>query len=196
LNRHPSPTQLPPGVWKAMPRLTARQKSQGLWVDPGEGCLFNYAFYDSLLVPQPEDCAPVLAHITALGDQLQYGPFLVETAVQAAMKKDWERAETYARAASPVDPVSARSDILLAGILIDTKRPEEALEVVDVGLAKAARYRHREEWTELAQLKMEAALATRDRQKVAEAERLQSCLQKHLYDLTETWCQEGIWGLL
>ncbi len=194
--RPPSPNQLPPGVWKAIPRLTARQKSQGLWVDAGEGCLFDHAFYDSLLVPQPEDCAPVLAHITALGDELQYGPYLMETAVQAARRKDWERAEQYARAASTLEPVTARADILLAGILVDTKRAQEALEVVETGMDKAARYRHGDEWLELAELKVEAAVALQDRRKVAEAESLRSCLQKRLYTFTETWCQHGIRGLL
>lgn len=194
--RPPSPTKLPPGVWKATPRLTARQKIQGLWVDPGEGCLFDHAFYDSLLISQPEDCPPVLAHISALGDELQYGPFMMETAVQAARRKDWERAEQYARKASQLEPVTARADVLLAGILIDTNKAEEALEVIETGLDKAARYRHREEWLELAQLKVETGVALRDRRKIDEAERFRSCLQTRLYTFSETWCQHGIWGLL
>ncbi|HND33853.1 MAG TPA: hypothetical protein PLA94_27830, partial [Myxococcota bacterium] len=183
-------------AWKAIshtsdPGLLARYRAEAK-----TGCLLAHAFADMLLVEPPLDCQKMLTYVRELGEQYNHGPFLMETAVQAALKQDWDRAEKYARMSADHSPVSSAPNILLAGILIDRARPAEAMEVIEAGLTKAARYRQRTEWMELARLKLEAARGLQDRMLLGEAEKLQSCMMEHLYSIREGWCQGGIFGVL
>ncbi len=183
-------------AWKALSHTQDSKLIVAYRAEARTGCLLAHAFSDMLLVEPPLDCQKVLDYVRELGEKHNHGPFLMETAVQAALKKDWERAEKYARLSAEHSPVSSAPNILLAGILIDSGRPADAMTTIEAGLDKAARYRQRNEWTELARLKLEAAQGTRDPQRIGEAEKLQSCLNENLYSIREGWCQGGIFWLL
>ena len=124
-----------------------------------------------------------------IGEIEHYGPFLMEVAMQAYLKNDKARAEQYARGAAEDSPVSARANILLARILIEAGNFEEAQSTLAKGLDKAARYKHREEWQELARLNATVARGLKDPSAIKAAQALQDCLKQHLFSVAEFLCE-------
>lgn len=190
------PGDPPRPAWIATPRTEDRVETERQLKESAPGCLFTEAFSFYLKVPHPEECSALLRHITEVAERDLYGPFLLELATEAWRDRNVKRVEQYARLAAEQDAVSAKGDVLLVRVLVETRQHEAALVAADAGMKKAARYLQRQEWKDLAELRLQAAKALRNGPEVHATEQTLLCLKERLYHPDEGWCNGGILGLL
>lgn len=187
---------MPRDIWLPVERTDEPARLAELRKKVGDGCLMTEAFDALLWIPKAEDCTALLERVRELGESLEYGPFLLEVAAQAAERKDWETAEKYAALASEHSPVSARPEILWGKVLNAQQKYGRTLEMVDLGMEKAFRYHHPEEAVQLSILRVEAADRSHDPEESAKAQDLVHCLQKDLPIPLDGYCWGGLGWLL
>lgn len=181
-----------PDAWFAQDRHAGSSSSAAA----SGACVFRRAFGAVLTVPDPMECRAVLQAIATAGAETGHAPFLLEVAGRLRDVGNLPLAETLARRAAAAPSPSVDAALLLVDLLMRRGLPREAALVARDGGRKAARFGKREDWRTLAMLRLRAAEAAGDEDEVEDAQEALSCLERHLYSLSERRCALGLASFL
>jgi uncharacterized protein YegL len=120
--------------WRRVPGAAATAVRDGA-VNPG--CFFEHAFVNLVYVTDLAACLALRTRITALADETDYGPYLLQASAFASASGDPERAERLAaRAVGRMGP-STEPERTLAALRAARGDTAGALTALDAGVARA-----------------------------------------------------------